>query len=187
MTLIEILKNYNLDSSNYAYGTDKNDTHDYINGFYEAGLLPYKEKALDVLEIGINSGASLKLWREYFINAKIYGVDIQDRVRHEYKNIKNVEYIFGDAYSEAILNIDLKFDVIIDDGPHTLQSQRDFIKKYHSKLKKDSIMIIEDIADIMYIPILKDEVPDGFKTEVVDLRKNKNRYDDLMLIIKNGE
>ena len=39
----------------------------------------------------------------------------------------------------------------------------------------------------MYIPILKDEVPDGFKTEVVDLRKNKNRYDDLMLIIKNGE
>lgn len=187
MKLIEILKNYNLDCSTYTYGTDKNDTHDYINGFYEAGLLPYKEKALDVLEIGINYGASLKMWREYFINAKIYGVDIQDRVRPEYRDIKNVEYMFGDAYSEEILNNDLKFDVMIDDGPHTLQSQRDFIKKYHSKLKKDSIMIIEDIADIMYIPILKDEVPDGFKTEVVDLRKNKNRYDDLMLIIRNGE
>jgi len=187
MTLIEILKNFNLDDAGYTYGTDKNTIHDYINGFYESGLLPYKEKSLDILEIGIYFGASLKLWREYFPNAKIYGADIQNRVLPQYKNINNVEYIFGDAYSQEFLNNELKFDVIIDDGPHTLQSQRDFIRKYHSKLKKDSIMIIEDIADIMYIPILKDEVPDGFTCEVIDLRKNKNRYDDLMLIIRNGE
>jgi hypothetical protein len=73
MKLIEILKNFNLDDTGYTYGTDKNTIHDYINGFYESGLLPYKEKALDVLEIGIYFGASLKLWREYFINARIYG------------------------------------------------------------------------------------------------------------------
>jgi predicted O-methyltransferase YrrM len=186
MKLTEILQKFNLDDFNYKHGTDKNTVHDYVNGFYEEGLAPYKQKALSVLEIGIYFGASIKLWREYFPNAKIYGADIFDRVLPEFKNIENTELIFGDAYATEFLDNDLKFDVIIDDGPHTLESQIQFIRKYHSKLKEDSIMIIEDIADISYINYLEDEVPDGFTTEVFDLRKNKGRFDDIMLILKNG-
>lgn len=185
MNLKNILQKYNLDDTSYTFGTDKNTTHDYIEGFYEKGLKPYREKSLNVLEIGIYYGASMRLWKEYFTNAKIFGVDIFDRVLPQYKNLENTELIFKDAYTENIFDESLKFDVIIDDGPHTFSSQIDFIKKYVHKLNKNSIMIIEDVADISYIKYFESEVPDGFKFETIDLRKNKNRYDDLMFIIRN--
>lgn len=185
MNLKQILTIYNLNDYTHSFGTDKDTLHDYIDGFYEDVLLPFKERAIDVLEIGIYLGASMKLWREYFSNAKIYGIDTEDRRLEKFKNLKNVEYLFEDAYSDNLSINDLKFDVIIDDGPHTLESQIKFIQKYHSKLKKDSIMIIEDIADISYVPILQKEIPLGFTSELIDLRKNKNRFDDIILVIKN--
>ena len=38
-----------------------------------------------------------------------------------------------------------KFDFIIDDAPHTLESMIDCIKLYHDLLTENGIMIIEDV------------------------------------------
>jgi hypothetical protein len=52
--------------------TDKNTTHSYLP-LYESLFKNKKETAQNILEIGIqNGGSSIKLWRDYFINATIY-------------------------------------------------------------------------------------------------------------------
>ena len=112
----------------------------------------------------------------------------------EIKNNNRISvYHSSDAYEEKFfndnfLNKDIKFDIMIDDGPHTLESMLTFIKLYSNVLANDGILVIEDIQSIDWIPILTNEVPDNLKKfiQVYDLRSIKNRYDDLMFVINTG-
>lgn len=193
MKLVEILNHFELNKTfdNIA-GTDKNTGHSYISNFYEKEFLNYKDKDISLLEIGIDCGASLKLWREYFKNAeKIVGIDIGNYIPPKYKNIKNITYIFEDAYNKEVSNKLGTFDIIIDDGPHSLESQIKTIEYYLPQLNKNGILIIEDIQDESWIKNLEEQVIITSKVcsidcsfEVIDLRSNKNRYDDLMFIIR---
>ena len=56
---------------------------------------------------------------------------------------------------------------------------------YSMLLEEDGILIIEDVGDINYFEILKDNTPPNLKPYIktFDLRKNKNRYDDLVFVI----
>ena len=45
-------------------------------GIYEKYFTPLKNKKINILEIGIHEGASARLWREWFKNAHVIGVDI---------------------------------------------------------------------------------------------------------------
>jgi hypothetical protein len=92
MTLLQILKTFNLDSneSNGFSETDKNTDHSYIEHFYENAFLKYKDKNITLLEIGARTGASCFLWNQYFKNGIIYGIDItMELFLEKYKNIKN--------------------------------------------------------------------------------------------------
>ena len=122
-------------------------------------------------------------WREYFSKANIYGIDVVDNRRPPYINLPNINYIFNNAYSELELP---NFDIVIDDGPHTLQSMIDCIRIYLPKINKGGMLVIEDIQDISWFVKLTDVVPDEYKDsiECLDLRANNNRCDDLMFIIR---
>ena len=177
--------------------TDKNTTHSYLD-LYEKLLFKKKETALNVLEVGIGdftykNGGSIKLWRNYFTNATIYGLDILPitRVIDEFLNDSRVIlYTSIDAYNNNFfithfLNKNIKCDFMLDDGPHTLQSMTQFIKLYSQILTDDGILIIEDVQSWDWIEILKNEVPDHLKPfiKVFDLRSNKGRYDDIVFTI----
>ncbi len=107
--------------------TDKGTVHCYIDEWYNSEFTPIRYDKLNILEIGINKGDSLILWRDWFINSKIFGIDNKDEMTDEYVNIvnsiENVGIIYGDAYSNDVVDLyfDETFDYIIDDGPHTLQ------------------------------------------------------------------
>jgi hypothetical protein len=175
--------------------TDKNTTHSYIN-LYESLLHSRKETANNVLEIGLGNfqeknGGSIKLWRDYFPNAKIFGLDIlsEDRVIDELKNDNRVVlYTSTNAYDETFVKTHLshiKFDFVLDDGPHTIESMIQFIKLYSQLLNDDGILIIEDVQHWDWIEILANEVPEDLKKFIYtyDLRANKNRYDDIVFVI----
>jgi len=177
--------------------TDKNTTHSYLN-LYEQLLSGKKDTAKNVLEIGIgnnekDNGGSIKLWKKYFTNAVIYALDINPiyKVLDELKNDERIVlYTSTDAYDEeffnnTFLNKDIKFDFMLDDGPHTLDSMKTFIKLYSKLMANDGILIIEDVQDISWVEILKNEVPDNLKRFVrsYDLRTNKGRYDDIVFTI----
>ena len=173
--------------------TDKDTTHSYLD-LYDKLLLKRKETAFNILEIGIYYGGSIKLWADYFVNSVIYALDIMpiEYVWDEIKNKSNIIlHTSTDAYDEEYFNYtllqksNLKFDMILDDGPHTLESMKTFIKLYSQLLTDDGILIIEDVQSIDWLQYLRDSTPDNLKQyiKMYDLRENKNRYDDIVFII----
>jgi hypothetical protein len=172
--------------------TDKNTTHSYLP-LYQKLLINKKETAKNVLEVGICNGGSIKLWNDFFTNATIYGLDIMN-INDVWENIKNKEQIIlhtsKDAYNEdfftaKFLYKNIKCDFMLDDGPHTLESMKQFIKLYSQIMTDDGILIIEDVQDINWIDILTNETPEHLKQfiKVYDLRPNKGRYDDIVFTI----
>jgi cephalosporin hydroxylase len=172
--------------------TDKNTWHSYLP-LYQKLFGSKKETAKNVLEVGVNFGGSIKLWSDFFTNAIVYGLDIIP-IENVWDAIKNndkiVLYTSTDAYNEEFvtqnfLNKNIKFDIMLDDGPHTLESMKQFIKLYSQLMADDGILIIEDVQDWSWIEILKDEVPQHLKQfiKVYDLRPIKNRYDDIVFVI----
>ena len=79
-----------------------------------------------------------------------------------------------------------KFDFLLDDGPHSLSSQENFIELYSPLLSENGILIIEDIQDINWLEKLKNKTPQDLKEYIktYDLRKNKGRYDDIVFTIE---
>ena len=172
--------------------TDKNTVHSYLP-LYEKLLNKKKNTATNVLEVGIYHGGSIKLWHDYFTNATVYGLDIMN-INDVYEGIKNNEKIVlhtsSDAYNMEFFNTNflsknIKFDLILDDGPHTLQSMIQFIQLYSQILADDGILIIEDVQSWEWIDILKSVVPEHLKNfiKIYDLRPNKGRYDDIVFSI----
>jgi hypothetical protein len=164
--------------------------HSYIEGFYEEHFAEYRDKKNKILEIGIDTGGSIALWHEYFSNSTIIGLDIhKDRLNAAYNEDKLERAIYAfvkDAYDPVFVNTLGSFDIIIDDGPHTLDSQLKSIKYYLPKLNLDGIMVIEDIASMDYAMELYNSIPNNFNYEkiLIDLRANDNRYDSIILAIK---
>jgi hypothetical protein len=176
---------------------DKNTVHSYLQ-LYQKLLISKKETAKNVLEVGIGdfgekNGGSIKLWRDFFTNATIYALDILpiDRVMDELLNDDRVIlYTSSNAYDNEFftthfLNKNIKCDFMLDDGPHTLESMKQFIKLYSQIMTDDGILIIEDVQSWDWIDTLKNEVPENLKQfiKVYDLRQNKNRYDDIVFTI----
>lgn len=149
--LSQILESKNLNLSANERGTDKGDYHCYIDLFYEKEFIKFRHRKNRLIEIGVRSGASLALWVNYFSDIEIYGFDIEPissphgPVR-QYIEYPNIHFIQKDAYlEESAAELKGKFTIIIDDGPHTLKSQIQFLKLYLEKLDNDGILIIEDI------------------------------------------
>jgi hypothetical protein len=175
--------------------TDKNTSHSYLDHLYEKLLSKKKYTAKNVLEVGIDRGGSIKLWSDYFINAKVYGVDSMDisnpRMSDVIKNKENIFlYTSTDGYNEVVFNNyfknkNLQFDFMLDDGPHSLESMKQFIRLYSQIMTDDGILIIEDIPDWNWIEILKNEVLEDLQQfiKVYDLRPIKNQYDDIVFTI----
>jgi hypothetical protein len=172
--------------------TDKNTVHSYLP-LYQELLKGKKETAKNVLEVGIYTGGSIKLWSDFFPNATTYGLDIIAgyHICSELKNNNRIKiYSSYDAYDEDAFNTnfltkDTRFDFLLDDGPHTLESMKQFIKLYSQVMTDDGILIVEDVQSYDWIEILKNEVPEHLKKyiKVYDLRQNKGRYDDIVFSI----
>lgn len=172
--------------------TDKNTRHSYL-GLYQLLLIGKKETAKNVLEIGIYVGGSIKLWNDFFTNAFVYGLDIVD-IDKISDIIKNKEKIIlytsinaydNDFFENNFLNKNIKFDFMLDDGPHSLESMIQFIKLYSQIMTDDGILIIEDVQSLDWIDILVKVVPEELKQfiKIYDLRPIKNRYDDIVFTI----
>lgn len=179
--------------------TDKNTTHSYLD-LYERLLSNKKDTARNVLEVGIGdgnapggNGGSIMLWHDYFKNATVHALDVMniDNVCDILKNNDRIKlYTSTNAYDENkfkenFLDKNIKCDFMLDDGPHTLESMKQFITLYSQLMTDDGILIIEDIQEWEWIDILKNHVPESFKqyVKVYDLRANKNRYDDIVFTI----
>lgn len=190
-TLKEILEETNWGGI-CGIGTDKSTTHNYIDGFYEGEFSSYKKKPIKILEIGISSGHSLLLWDRYFENhTGVYGLENYAEGKNVVDAVKTNEkitLIINDGYDKRVADSLPNFDIIIDDGPHTLSSMLSFIELYLPKLNQGGVLVIEDVQSVDWMPILKDRFINVKTTDdesmVIDLRASKGRYDDLMFVVR---
>ena len=103
--------------------------------------------------MGVNGrpGASLYGWNEYFPDAKIYGADIDyeclfstEKIKTFYCDQTNVSSIEKLWKQYELLE---PFDIIIDDGAHTIESTMIFFENSIHKLQKGGYYIIEDVRN----------------------------------------
>ena len=73
--------------------------------------------------------------------------------------------------------------MVLDDGPHTLDSMLKCIDIYLPRLAKGGILMIEDIPKMKWIPLLRRRVPRRYQSRVYDRRKVKGRYDDVVFVV----
>ena len=163
---------------------DKGTAHTYIPE-YSRLFEPYRDKKINILEIGVAYGESLEMWSEYFPNAKVYGVDIHDKEIHPYLEDERFKIWISDATKPEFVEElgRLKFDIIIDDGSHFYQDQLDTFKLLKSKVKKGGLFIIEDVNDLNIMRTEFEELYDG-EIEIIDNREIKNRQDDVLIVYK---
>ena len=137
--------------------------HNYAH-FYDFLLRSRRDRARIVVECGIGTnntdvrsnmtaqgrpGASLRAWRDYFPNALIVGLDIDERILFTEERIKtyqvdqldrrSVEKFWVDSGLDAV-------DIIIDDGLHTYTAGISLFEAAFSKLTADGIYVIEDVS-----------------------------------------
>ena len=183
MTLIEII---NQNDYIIKHGTDKEAKHKYCSAFYDNTFFDLKDKKLNILEIGIQNGSSLVLWNEYFKNSIIYGIDNTNFIKDRLDTYPRIKTIIQDAYKKELTSNLPLFDIIIDDGPHTLESQIKFINNYFKKLNKNGKLFIEDVDGKYNLNELRKEAS-KFTSNItsIDFRSKTNTEDSIMLMIQN--
>ncbi len=122
----------------------------YINYFpiYDELLKKFRNKKIVFVEIGVFSGGSLFMWRNFFgKKAKIIGVDLNPDIKRFKKY--GFEISVGDQSSDKFwkkfFNKYGKVDVILDDGGHTNYQQIITVNNCIPNIKDGGILITEDV------------------------------------------
>jgi len=137
------------------YGTDKSeatDVHTYAGMSYMDVYEPYlerlREKPINFLEIGVLGGSSLRTWREYFPQGKIFGLDIDPGAKkHEGDRIKITigSQSDRDVLANLVSQVD-GYDVILDDGSHASEHMQVSFAQLWPAVKPGGLYIIEDLG-----------------------------------------
>ena len=148
---------------------------------------PIRNEVKNVLEIGIQYGPSILLWRDFFSKAIIHCVDVEKLV--DLRSEERVSSRYCDAYTKDYTDSleDDKFDIIIDDGPHTYDSMVFFLQNYLTKVKPGGYLVLEDIIDCSWTPKLLEMInkDHAANIKVYDM-KGKQQTDELLAIWSNG-
>jgi len=146
------------------YGSDKSISgYDY---YYDRLFSPFIGSGINYLEIGLGTliptlpstfignikyyshykpAAILKVWREYFENAVIHGIDIgEDCMLTGEQNIQTSIIDSTNAIDCVKFLEHNMYDIILDDGLHTSDGQLATIKNFFNSVKDNGLYIIED-------------------------------------------
>ena len=148
-----------LDYLFHKYGSDKANifkpNQHQGHGFsiyYEKKLEKYKNRNINILEIGSHAGASAAAFTKYLPKSKVYCFDVNiSNFKYKSENInvygidinnqKKVVKTLNKIFSEQNFT---QFDLIIDDGSHNLSDILISLKFFFKYVKNNGLYIIED-------------------------------------------
>lgn len=137
--------------------------HRYTD-FYEILFHSIRKDVRNVLECGIGTsnaaypanmgrgakpGASLRVWRDYFPDAMIYGVDIDPEVLFFEERISTffMDQTNPDSVAAALASfLPGTFDLIIDDGLHTFEANLNLFNNSKFLMSNRGLYVIEDVT-----------------------------------------
>lgn len=160
------------------YNTDKSSlNHGYTSFYWEFFKDKYKE-INNVLEIGVLNGSSVKMWKDFFVNANIKAIDINPSCKMF--EGERIEILIGeqqnhDFLKKEIVDKNMFFDFIIDDGSHLSEHQiQSFEYLFANCLSSGGIYIIEDVCCSYW-----ESHGGGYKKENTCIEYFKNKIDEI--------
>lgn len=142
------------------YGTDKkiaNGGHGYTR-YYSRFFEPIRFNNLNVLELGVREGWSLRMWHEYFPNSFVWGIDNNEEKKCPIAFSEDkIRFRTGlqDDY-DFLTNLSKEagaFDIIIDDCSHISDLTIKSFEILWPLLKSGGIYVIEDLHVCTMAPI----------------------------------
>jgi len=138
----------NSDLEKYFHTMAKRPIHKWSNYFeiYEMHLSRFRGSKINLLEIGIDGGGSLQMWKWYFgQKAKIFGIDIDESKLFEEAKIKTFQcdQANRDQLKEVIGRMP-RLDIVIDDGGHTMEQQIATFEVIYPVMSDNGVYICED-------------------------------------------
>ncbi len=135
------------------HNTDKFSGHHY-DLEYERHFAPLRHQPITLLEIGVGGyadpycgGESLAVWRDYFPEARIVGVDIRPKRLTIGYRVSTL--VCDQSKPEELRWVNASegpFDIIIDDGSHIQSHVMTSFRTLFPLLKRGGIYVIEDLG-----------------------------------------
>ena len=133
------------------YGTDKFFNHDYTPVYWQL-FRKMKDRPVKMLEIGVGGyshadcgGESLAMWRDFFPNGEITGLDIHAKSMDLGPRVKIYQ---GSQVDPAVLTQIVRergpFDIILDDGSHQNKHVIASFELLFPGLAAEGIYVVED-------------------------------------------
>ncbi len=136
-----------LDMLGDKHGTDKCSWgHNYLI-WYEQFLESRQHEIKSVCELGVARGLSLRMWRDYFPNARILGLDLHDK---SWLVEDRIETVCGDQTDPLVMQqlVDrgAPFDLVVDDAGHMPLAQIYSFEHLSPHMNHRGVYIIEDLS-----------------------------------------
>jgi hypothetical protein len=146
----------------------------YIKNIFECGLGTNNPNFLSNMGVKAMPGASLRVWRDYFPIANVFGADIDRDTLFKEDRIETFYVDQTDPKSIADLwrNIHVtEFDLMIDDGLHTFEGGKTLFEHSINHLSQEGIYIIEDVVPQDILLFKKYFSDKNFKVEYISLMR----------------
>jgi cephalosporin hydroxylase len=135
-----------LDQLGLLHGADKSSAgHDFTR-IYEHYVGNWRHRPVTVLEIGVWRGASVRMWRDYFPQGRVFGIDIDPQAAAQ--TGERIEIFIGDQADTDLLSRVVKragaLDVVVDDGSHRVEQQLPTLRFLWPHVKPGGIYVVED-------------------------------------------
>jgi hypothetical protein len=131
-------------------------------------------------------GASLRVWRDYFPNAMIFGADIDANILFEEERIKTYHFdqTSKDTIDELWRQIGISdFQLMIDDGLHKFEAGACLFENSISRLAPNGYYIIEDVSPYDMLRYKSYFSQTKFKVEYVCLYRASGPIVDNRLVV----
>lgn len=129
-------------------GTDKSSLYHNYTKVYSQYFHSLKDEHIKFLEIGIDRGSSVKLWENYFKNAELHFIDITMQYV-QYWSQQSQYHLANQEDPQSLQSVMNQtkgdFDIILDDGGHTMKGQITSFKVLFPYVKSGGMYIIEDL------------------------------------------
>ena len=121
---------------------------DHYFEIYDRHFNKFRGQEVHILEIGIYSGGSLNMWRDYFgPRARIYGVDIDPSCKSYERD--EVKILIGDQanrdFWRHFRNVVPMLDIVVDDGGHEAVQQIVSLEELLPHIRPGGVYLCEDV------------------------------------------
>lgn len=169
-------------------GTDKTTTHTY-GQVYDFLVAQFEERATAILEIGFAGGFALQAYSEYFKNAVIHGIDLENNLCQVAAQNSRIKTYCGDARDPStIQHFNARYDVIIEDASHVASDQIQHFSDYSAFVKPGGLYIVEDLMseDLEEVreALLVQAHAIGFNSSLFDLRVVNGHGDNILMVFQ---